>query len=325
MIDQTLRIVFMGTPDFAVPALERLIESGATIVAAVTQPDRPTGRHQKTVACPVAQTAAAQGIPVLQPEKLRTGEFTRQLTELRPDLFVTAAYGRILPPDVLAVPRLGALNIHGSLLPRHRGASPVHASILAGDRETGVTIMLMDEGMDTGAILTQRAIPIADDDDACTLMDKLARLGADMIVPAVNGVLDGSLKPVAQDASQATITHILTREDGRIDWSRSATEIHNQIRGLYPWPGAYTTIGGKRLKIHRARVLDLDQLDAYPAGGLEPGTVCACAGDAIQVICGAGILELLEIQSDAGRRMACSDCSHNYRFGTRMGGKTDAC
>ncbi len=329
MIDPTLRIVFMGTPGFAVPALSRLIESGARVVLAVTQPDKPVGRHMKMTACPVARAASAAGIPVIQPTRLRTGEFTRTLSEYKPDLFVTAAYGRILPPDVLAIPRLGALNIHGSLLPRHRGASPVQTSILSGDRETGVTIMMMDEGMDTGAILSQRALPIEDDDDAMTLMDKLALLGAEMILPAIEGLCDGTLQPVPQDESRATLTRILTREDGEIDWTRPAEAIHNQIRGLYPWPGAYTVVDGKRLKIHRSRVLKPGdpESDSLPheAIGLMPGTVCTNGGQTIQVVCGSGVLELLEIQPDAGRRMACRDCSHNYRFGIRMGGNTDAC
>jgi len=323
MIDQTLRIVYMGTPDFAVPALQRLIDAGACLVAAVTQPDRPSGRHHETQAGPVAKLAAAHGIPVLQPLKLRTGEFAGTLAALKPDLFVTAAYGRILPPDVLAIPRLGAVNIHGSLLPRHRGASPVHASILAGDRETGVTVMLMDEGMDTGDILAQSSIPIEDEDTAETLMAKLAELGADMIIPVIDGLCKGTIKPVGQDESQATTTHILSREDGQIDWSRSAAEINNQVRGLYPWPGAYTTIGRKRLKIHRARVLPPEMEGTVSSFGLEPGTICACSPDAIRVACGSGVLELLEIQTDAGRRLFCRDCAHNYRFGSRMGGKPD--
>lgn len=325
MIDRSLRIIYMGTPDFAVPALERLIDEGALVVAVVTQPDRPSGRHLKTVLGPVAQVAAAHGIPVLQPLKIRTGEFARALAALKPDLFVTAAYGRILPPDILAIPRLGAINIHGSLLPRHRGASPVHASILAGDRETGVTIMMMDEGTDTGDILARQVIAIEDHDDAGSLMGKLAAMGAEMIVPAIEGLCNGTLIPAAQDHSQATTTHILTREDGEIDWTRSATEIHNQIRGLYPWPGASTFFGGKRMKIHRSRVLPPEQEGSAVSTGLEAGTICACSPDAIRVVCGSGILELLEIQSEAGRRMSCRDCSHNYRFGTRMGGKTDDC
>ena len=327
MIDRTLRIVYMGTPDFAVPALTRLIEAGALIVAAVTQPDKPSGRHMRLTACPVARTAAAAGIPVLQPVKLRTGEFARTLTDLSPDLFVTAAYGRILPADILAIPRLGAINIHGSLLPRHRGASPVQTSILMGDRTTGVTIMMMDAGMDTGAILTQQDIPIEPDDDSGTLMDKLARLGAEMVLPAIEGLCDGTLRPIPQDDSKATLTRILTREDGLIDWSRSAESIHNQIRGFYPWPGAYTVIDGKRLKIHRSRVLhnrtDEQEKPVTAEQRLAPGTVCTAGRETIQVACGTGVIELLEIQPDAGRRMACRDCSHNYRYGVQMGGNND--
>lgn len=320
MIDPNLRIVYMGTPDFAVPALQRLLDDGACVVAIVTQPDRPIGRHQAVKPGPVAAVAQAHGIPVLQPVKLRTGEFACTLAALRPDLFVTAAYGRILPPDILAIPRLGAINIHGSLLPRHRGASPVQASIIAGDRESGVTIMMMDEGMDTGDILMQRAIPIDLEDTAGTLMDKLAQLGAEMILPAVAGLVDGTLKPLPQDHARATVTRILTREDGEIDWNQPAERVHDFIRGSSPWPGTYTFCGGKRLKVHGARALAPETAADFPQDGLEPGTIVACTADAILVACRSGIIELLEIQTEAGRRMNCRDCAHNYRFINRLGG-----
>lgn len=321
MIVPNLRIVYMGTPDFAVPALQRLLEAGAVIAAAVTQPDRPVGRHQEIRPGPVASIALEHGIPLLQPTKLRTGEFAATLAALEPDLFVTAAYGRILPPDILAIPRHGALNIHGSLLPKHRGASPVQASIVAGDRESGVTIMLMDEGMDTGDILLQRAIPIGPEENAGELMDRLAALGADLILPAIEGLLDGSLRPLRQDASLATITRILTRADGEIDWTAPAGRVNDFIRGMSPWPGAFTWCGRQRLKVHRARLLPPESAADFPREGQKPGAIVACTSSAILVACGSGILELLEIQTESGRRMHCRDCAHNYPLGTRLGGK----
>ncbi len=320
MIDTMLRIIYMGTPDFAVPALRRLIEADLAPVAVVTQPDKPIGRRQIIKPGPVAALAHEHKLPVLQPTKLRTGEFARQLADLKPDLFVTAAYGRILPPDVLAVPRLGALNIHGSLLPRHRGASPVQASIIAGDPESGVTIMLMDEGMDTGDILLQRAVPIEKDDNAGTLMDKLAELGAEMILPAIEGLIDGSLKPRPQNSAEATVTSLLTRKDGEIDWNQPVKQVFDFIRGSTPWPGAYTYCDEKRLKVFLTRIVS--EADGADSGdsGWEPGTITACTSDGIQVACAGGTLELLEIQTEAGRRMSCSDCAHNYRLGTPLGG-----
>ncbi len=321
MISPNLRIVYMGTPDFAVPALQRLLEAGAVIAAAVTQPDRPVGRHQEIRPGPVASVALEHGIPLLQPTKLRTGEFAATLAALEPDLFVTAAYGRILPPDILAIPRHGALNIHGSLLPRHRGASPVQASIVAGDRESGVTIMLMDEGMDTGDILLQRAIPIGPEENAGELMDRLAALGADLILPAIEGLLDGTLRPLRQDPAQATITRILTRADGEIDWAAPSDRVNDFIRGMSPWPGAFTWCGRQRLKVHRARLLPPESAADFPRDCQTPGAIVACTSSAILVACGSGILELLEIQTESGRRMHCRDCAHNYPLGTRLGGK----
>ena len=231
------RIVFMGTPDFAVPSLLSLFEDGYPLLAVVCQPDKPTGRHQVLTASPVKQAALERGIPVLQPTKIRTGEFAAQLRALAPDMIVTAAYGRILPADILQIPPLGCLNVHGSLLPEYRGAAPVQWSIIDGRTESGITIMLMDEGMDTGDILIQSRIPIPPDMDAGQLMDALAMLGADLLPKAIQGLLDHTLEPVPQDESQATYAAMVNRETGHIDWTRPAADIHNQVRGTYPWPG----------------------------------------------------------------------------------------
>ena len=313
------RIVFMGTPEFAVPPLQRLIDDGYPVVGVVCQPDRPKGRHQLLSAPPVKVLAEAHGIPVLQPEKVRTSDFEQQLRKLSPDLIVTAAYGRILPPNILAIPPRGCLNIHASLLPSYRGAAPIQWSIIHGEPETGVTIMLMDEGMDTGDILIQRRLAIPEDGDAEKLAQQLALLGADMLQEAIEGWLDGRLIAQKQEtlgaASQITP---LSREMGLINWSSSAVDIHNLIRGLYPWPGASTTIGQKRLKIYRARICR-DEVILEKARGMAPGYVCASGADSISVVCGDGVIDLLEIQTDAGRRMLCRDCGHNYQPGLKMG------
>jgi len=317
------RIVFMGTPEFAVPPLQRLIDEAYPVVGVVCQPDRPQGRHQRVIAPPVKVLAEAYGITVLQPEKVRTPDFAAQVRSLSPDLIVTAAYGRILPANILAIPPRGCLNVHASLLPAYRGAAPIQWSIIRGEKETGVTIMLMDEGMDTGDILLQRRLPIAEDIDAEQLSRQLARLGADMLPEVIEGWLDGSLIAQNQD-SLGTASQItpLSRELGRINWMSSAGEIHDLIRGLYPWPGAYTAFAQKRLKIHRARICH-DVSILTQAAGMAPGRICATGPDSISVVCGDGVIDLLEIQPDAGRRMLCRDCGHNYQPGLMMGDDVD--
>ena len=313
------RIVYMGTPEFAVPALQKLLDEGYDVVSAVCQPDRPVGRHMRLVAPPVKQLAKRYGIPVLQPEKVRTGEFEQQLRDLKPGLIVTAAYGRILPAGVLAVPEHGCLNIHASLLPAYRGAAPIQWCLIRGETETGITIMLMDEGMDTGPILAQERIQLSQDMDAGTLSERLAQLGADLLPSVLERWLAGEMIPRPQDPDLGFAIRPLKREDGRLDWSRSAEELHNRVRGLTPWPGAFSWCGDKRLKIHRTRVCTDPEVLAA-ARGLEPGTICLCGVDAISVACGSGVVDLLEIQSESGRRMHCRDCAHNYRLGQTMGG-----
>lgn len=316
------RIVFMGTPDFAVPSLKRLIELGYPVIAVVCQPDKPVGRHQVLTAPPVKVIALAHDIPVLQPVKVRTGEFAGQLRSLAPDLIVTAAYGRILPPDILAIPPLGCLNVHGSLLPAYRGAAPVQWSIIDGQPETGITIMKMDEGMDTGDILLQGCLPITADLDGGQLMDALAQLGADLLPAAITGVLDGTLLPVPQDHSRATYAAMVNRQTGQIDWQCSAQQIHNLVRGTYPWPGAWTILpDGKRLKIHRTRVSQADT--DHPATGIStavPGTILHARPTGITVATGDGAVDLLEIQPEGGKRLAAADCAHNYQPGIVLGG-----
>ncbi|MGI6333395.1 MAG: methionyl-tRNA formyltransferase [Saccharofermentanales bacterium] len=313
------RVLFMGTPDFAVPALQRLLDEAFPIVGVVSQPDRPRGRNLHLTVPPVGRLAEARGLPLLQPENIRSKAFADQIRVLSPDLIVTAAYGRILPADILAIPKLGSLNIHASLLPAYRGAAPIQWCLINGDTETGVTIMLMDEGMDTGDILARQRVDIPEEMYADQLSRLLAQLGADLLPQTIDDFVSGRLEPQPQDHTLATTARMLKRETGRIVWDESARTIYNLIRGTYPWPGAFTYCGKKRIKIHKARVCtDPDIISA--AAGLEPGTVCDCQGDAISVACGEGVIDLLEIQTDSGKKMQCRDCSHNYRLGQMMEG-----
>ena len=315
------RIVFMGTPDFAVPALARLIDEDFPVVGVVCQPDRPAGRRGEMKAPPVKQLAQKHQIPVLQPEKVRTPDFEAQLAALRPELIVTAAYGRILPKNILDLPPLGCLNVHASLLPRWRGAAPIQWALMSGDNKTGITIMEMDEGMDTGHILLQSEVPLDHEIDAGTLSDILSRKGAELLPQAVLDYVAGKLVPVPQEHDQATIAKIMTRETGEIDWTKSAEQIHNLIRGTYPWPGAYTACDNKRLKVHKASVNQDPQLREQ-AAQMAPGTICLCGRQSISVVCGEGVIDLLEIQLASGRRMYCRDCAHNYRLGQVIGGES---
>ncbi|NCA98696.1 MAG: methionyl-tRNA formyltransferase [Clostridia bacterium] len=310
----------MGTPDFAVPCLRRLIDDGYPVLATVCQPDKPTGRHQVLTAPPVKQAAIDLGIPVLQPTKIRSGEFADQLRTLEPDFIITAAYGRILPADILQIPPLGCLNVHGSLLPEYRGAAPVQWSIIDGKAETGITIMLMDEGMDTGDILLQGRFPISPDMDAGQLMDALATLGADLLPEAIEGLLAHTLQPIPQDESKATYAAMINRETGLIDWTRPAEDIHNRVRGTYPWPGAWTTLpDGKRLKIHRTAVVSGDSPPTH-AHQHTPGTILAAQKTGITIAAGTGAIDLLEIQPEGGKRLKSQDCAHNYPVGLQLGG-----
>lgn len=291
-----LRILFMGTPEFACPTLEALIRAGYPVVAVVTQPDRPAGRGGKLQAPPVKRLAEAHGIPVLQPRRVRHPDVVAQLRALAPDLVVTAAFGQILSAEVLAVPRLGCLNVHASLLPRWRGAAPIHRAVMAGDTETGITIMWMDEGLDTGDILLQRAIPIGPLETAGEVHDRLAALGAELAVEAVRLVEEGRAPRIPQDHARATYAAKLTPEDERIDWRESATQVVNRIRGLNPWPVAHTTWQGQILKVWMAEPWP------EPVPAAPPGTVVAVVRDKGPVVaCGEGAVLLTRLQP-AGKR-----------------------
>src|SRR5215471_13457626 len=245
-----MKLVFCGTPMFAVPSLERLHAAGFAIQLVVTQPDRPQGRGMAMTAPPVKQSALKLGLPVIQPEKIKKNEeFRAQLQALHPDAIIVVGYGRIIPPWMLELPRYGNINVHASLLPKYRGAAPVQWAIAQGETVTGVTTMLLNEGLDTGDILLQREMEIRSDDTAVTLAPRLAELGADLLVETLLGLEKGNVRPLAQDHSRATLAPILKKEDGEVDFSRSAAEICNRLRGFQPWPGATTQFRGKNLKL----------------------------------------------------------------------------
>ena len=300
----TIRVLFMGTPDFAVPSLRALTEqanAGLAVAGVVTRPDKPVGRKQRVVFSPVKQFALEHEIPVYQPGPLRRPEALSLLRDLAPDLIVVAAFGPILPPDVLALPPHGCLNVHASLLPRWRGASPINAAILAGDAEAGVTIMLMDAGLDTGPALARRAIPIGADETAGELSDRLALLGAELLVETLPRWLAGVITPEPQDELRATMTRLLQKSDGLLDWQRPADELARQVRAYTPWPGAFTTWEGHTLKILRVRAIPFET-------DLPPGTCFASAGDAsMAVICGQGALALEVIQLEGKRAMPSAE------------------
>jgi methionyl-tRNA formyltransferase len=283
------QIVFMGTPAFAVPVLKALI-THHTVIGVVTQPDRPAGRSREPQMSPVKQLALQHAIPVFQPEKIRRPEAIDTLKHWQPDVYVVAAFGQILPQTVLDIPPHGSINVHASLLPRWRGAAPIPAAIRAGDSETGVTIMQMDAGLDTGPILTQRAVPIAPDDTGQSLYDKLAVLGAELLIDTLPAYLAGRITPQPQDDTQVTYAPTISKEEGRIDWTQPAIQIERQIRAFDPWPGTYTTWNGQQLKILTA--------SARP-GLAAPGQVIN-QSDGIAVGTGEGLLYLRLIQL-AGR------------------------
>ncbi|MEY4705553.1 MAG: 10-formyltetrahydrofolate:L-methionyl-tRNA(fMet) N-formyltransferase [Nitrospirota bacterium] len=311
-----MNIVFMGTPDFAAASLEALLKSDDVVVGVVTQPDRPKGRGQVLTPSPVKLLAQREKIPLLQPLKMKDPEFLQALAGWKPDLIAVTAFGRILPPAVLSLPPRGCINVHGSLLPKYRGAGPIQWAIINGERETGITTMLMDEGMDTGAMLLQEAIPITDDDTAGTLAPRLAELGGRLLVETIARLKAGTLVPQQQDSSQATMAPLLKKEDGLIDWTLPAMALANRVRGLAPWPGAHTSVpGGDRWTIWRAQAL--------PGPAMKPpGAVVAVTSEAIHVATGEGVLALLELQPANSRRMAVSQylAGHSVALGLQLGG-----
>ena len=313
-----LRVVFMGTPALAAHILERLAAQAGPIfnlVAVVTRPDQPRKRGLKLEASEVGAVAARHGLQTLKPTKIRTPEFLAELKSFEPDILAIAAYGRILPNQVLDAPRLMPINVHASLLPRHRGASPIEQAILDGDAATGVTIMRVTERMDAGAILLQRSIPIAADDTQGTLKNKLADLGADALLEALDLLRRGALNETPQDDNAANYTSPISKEHSTIDWEDDAVRIERMTRAYDPWPVARTTLGGEDLLIWRARLVDATEVPDTPAGtiiGLKPAPI---------VKCGVGSLELVEVQTAGRRRMPANDFFRGRRvtIGTRLG------
>ena len=295
-----MRIVFMGTPDFAVPTLKALYESGHKIEAVFTQPDKPKGRGYKLLPPPVKELALEHETPVYQPQSLKkdADEFISVLEDIAPDCIVVAAYGKILPKSVLELPKYGCVNVHGSLLPKYRGAAPIQQSVLDGEAETGITTMLMGEGLDTGDILLQRATPIGENETAAELFDRLADIGAQLLLETLEKLEEGCITPIKQDDSLATYAGMLDKSMCVIDFSRPVFEVHKKICGLSDWPCAVTAIGGKRLKVYRSEIIR----DMKPNG--EPGEVL---DDKLSVACGDGVVRLVEVQAEGSKRMKAED------------------
>ncbi|MFZ5439386.1 MAG: methionyl-tRNA formyltransferase [Myxococcota bacterium] len=292
-----MRIVFMGTPAFAVKSLEACLTLGE-VVAVVTQPDKPRGRGQEVSFSPVKELAVARGLPVLQPQKIRGTDFADVLRRLEADVAVVTAYGKILPQDVLDAPRRGCVNVHASLLPRWRGAAPIQWAIAAGDEKTGVCLMQMDAGMDTGAVIDRAELPIGPDDTSATLHDKLAVLGGEVLVRALPRWVSGALGATPQPSEGVVMAPMIKKEDGRLDWTRSARELERRLRAFTPWPGAFCTFEGGLLKVQRASV---------GGGRGTPGTVLAASAAGVEVACGEGSLVLLSLQPEGKRAMSAQE------------------
>jgi methionyl-tRNA formyltransferase len=306
MVDAPLRVVFFGTPEFALPTLDALLASRHTVVAVVCQPDRPHGRGHKTSPGPVKSRALGVSIPVLQPERLKDEGFLASLAALRADLGVVAAYGKILTDAVLAAPRLGMINVHASLLPRYRGAAPVHRAIIAGEQETGVTIMRVVKALDAGPMLATVRRPIGPDETSDEVERDLARIGAPLLVQTADGLADGGISEMPQDDLAATYAHRLTKNDSPLDWSWPATHIHNVVRGLHPWPHASTFLHGRRLIVRRTST------SSEPAGAV-PGTVVDASAGAFVVAAGEGRVQLSEVQAEGKRPMSAREFLAGHR------------
>jgi methionyl-tRNA formyltransferase len=302
-----MRLVFLGSPAFAVPTLERLVESGARVLEVVTQPDRPRGRGQQPAAPPVKEAALRLGLPVYQPERVRRPEAVDWLRTLAPDAMVVVGYGQIIPQAVIDIPRFGIINVHASLLPKYRGAAPVQWAIANGETRTGVTTMRIDAGLDTGDVLLTAETGIGLAETAVELGDRLAAMGADLLIRTLEGIEAGSLIARKQDPAEATHAPLLKKEDGRIDWNLPAQAIHNRVRGFQPWPGAYTTFRGQTLRISKSRVAAASSLAGRAAGELASLTPPV-------VSCGSGALELIEVQLEGRRRMSAADFANGHRL-----------
>jgi methionyl-tRNA formyltransferase len=315
-----LRIIFMGTADLACASLRALCQENAfAVIAVVSQPDKPRGRDLKLQPTPVKALALAQGLPVLQPPRARDEAFIEELRRLQSDLIIVTAYGQIIPQAILDSPRFGCLNVHTSLLPKYRGAAPIQWAILNGDEETGVTIMKMDAGLDTGPMLTRITTSIAPEDNAQTLHDRLAELGADLLVKTIPDYVSGKITPRPQPAEGASYARKITKVDGEMDWTQPARVLWNRVRGLTPWPGAYTHLPGAG----KLRMLKIWSVEIEPQLSGQSGTVLRADKAGVVVSCGQQALRILQLQREGGRRMSASEflAGHALSVGTRLGGE----
>lgn len=297
-------IIFMGTPDFAVPTLKMLHKSPFNISLVVTQPDRPKGRGRNLTPPPVKKAALEMELEVYQPDDIRDPIFIKKLRQLAPDFLVVIAFGQILSKSILEVPLRGAINVHASLLPKYRGPAPIQWAIIRGEDTSGVTTMLMDHGVDTGDMLLHEQTPVKNTDTAATLHDRLSHMGAQLLIKTIEGILQGTVFPRAQKHQNATYAPMLKKENGRIEWHHTAASIDAQIRAMTPWPGAYCELDGKRIKIHKAKCIESDQTDAAP-GAVVPGFP-----DELRVATGDGLISILEIQGASGKRMPIKQFLH---------------
>lgn len=306
MTETKLKIVFMGSAGFAVPSLNALVDSHHDVIEVVAQPCKPAGRGMQMRECAVANFAKENGLPLYQPASVKKEEVIEHFKGLGPDLIVVAAYGKILPKALLEIPPMGCINVHASLLPKYRGAAPINWAIANGETETGITTMFINEGLDSGDILLAATTPIDETETASGLHDRLAGMGADLLMHTIDGLIDGSMAPRPQNHDEATYAPIMKKDDGRIDWSKGSDEIFNRIRAFTPWPGSFATWGGKKVRIHDVAPLEIDH-------GKTPGTVLE-AKDHIAVACGDGALCLLEIQMEGGKRMPASDFLRGHKL-----------
>ncbi|UCG14503.1 MAG: methionyl-tRNA formyltransferase [Deltaproteobacteria bacterium] len=308
MVQSIPSLVFMGTPEFALPSLEAILAAGGPVSLVVTQPDRPKGRGRKVVAPPVKLLALDRGLQVYQPERIGAAEAVEQLEEVAPACIAVVAYGQLLPARILQIPALGAVNVHASLLPKYRGPAPIHWALIQGEVETGVTTMLLDTGMDTGDILLQRQVVIEPEETTAGLQDRLAAEGAKLLVETLEKLSRGTLKPRAQEESQVTYAPMLSRDDGRIDWTEDARQICCRIRGLDPWPGAFTRWQEKRLKLFGCRVLP-------PVSQARPGTVVAAGEEGLQIATGEGSVLIGRLQLEGGRPLPVAEFLRGHPLG----------
>lgn len=308
-----VKVIFMGTPELSATVLKGLHDAGYEVILSVSQPDKPVGRKHILTAPPAKVQAQDLGIEVYQPDSLKTDEAYEFIKSKEPDLIVTAAYGKILPQRMLDIPKFGCINVHASLLPKYRGAAPVQFSIINGDDVTGVTIMKMDAGMDTGDILTQVEVPIDINDHTDTLMAKLADAGRDLLLTTMDDYIEGKLTSIPQDPALVTVTYPVKSEDAVLDLTQDARQVHDRIRALSSWPGCSTVFNGKRIKIYDSKLEEDDSEEA------QPGEITKASKGDLKVKCGKGSIYILELQSEGGKRLKAIDCAHNYKPGQRFG------